>query len=152
MKRNENFCCKHSVLLLQRHSVSIDDRAQDLQKLCQTIVLFFLICDKQYQVLNFLPDVWPQRHEPSIDSMHDCFEVIPFSWVFWVKKLEVLLQELGADRPCHNLARDIWRHHKLQEKFIHQLEMRPCFLEMGLIFIRINLLLLFVVYMAKLEI
>lgn len=108
-------------------------------------MLLLLICDVEHQVLHFLSDVGPERHEPSINSVHYGLEVIPLSWVFWVKEFKILLHKLFGDRSCHHLTRNVRWHHKLQKKFVDKLKMRPSFFEMGLIFIRVYLLLFFIV-------
>ena len=109
-------------------------------------MLLLLICDKKDQILHLLPDVWSERHKPAINPMHDGLKIVSLPWILRVEQLKVLLQELGADGPSHRLTWNVGAHHELQEELVHQLEMGPRFLKVGLVLIGVYLLLLFVVY------
>ena len=90
MERYQYVFREFFMFLLQRAGVAADDRAQDLQQLRQTIVLLFLVNDKEQEVHHLLADVRAQWHVLAVDSVENCLQVVPLPRILGIKELQKL--------------------------------------------------------------
>uniref|UniRef100_A0A1I8IGB6 DH domain-containing protein n=1 Tax=Macrostomum lignano TaxID=282301 RepID=A0A1I8IGB6_9PLAT len=73
------------VLSLQRQRKSIDDAAQNLKQLANTIELLSLIDEPQENIINLLPNESSQAEKFAIDSVENSFQKVALSRIFAVE-------------------------------------------------------------------
>ena len=138
MQRNDNLFEELPVLVLEGHVVAGNDRAEDFEHLCKPVVAVTLVRHPQQQIHYLLFDLVPQGHELSVDSVHQCFQVVPLSRILTVKEIDHLFREGLRNAVAEGLAGQVWRHDEFQQQFVHQLQVRPLFFEVRLVFIRVH--------------
>ena len=146
MQWNQYLLGKSLVLIFQRTRVSADHWTQNFEKLGQTIVLLFFVGDEKKQIHHLGPDVRAKHHVFSIDSMQNGLKVITLTWVLRVEQLKKTAYKALRNILSHYFIWYVTWHHEFQEKFINQLKMRPCLFKVRLVFVRVDLLVLFIVW------
>eukprot|EP00955_Chlamydomonas_euryale_P001557 17680-Chlamydomonas_euryale.AAC.1 len=77
----------HPVLFLQRQRKAIDDGPQDLQQLCNSVVVLRLKDKAVKHIVDGLPDERPVHHELAVDAVQDGLQVVALAGVLAVKQL-----------------------------------------------------------------
>ena len=65
------------MLFLQGQGKTVDDAAEDLKKLRDTVMSLSLIDESEEDVVDGFSNERPVYHELPIDAMQDCFEIVP---------------------------------------------------------------------------
>lgn len=85
------------VLLLEGQREAVDDGAEDLEQLGDTVVSLGLVDEAVEDVVDGLADEGAIRHELAVDSMEDGLEIVPLSRVLRVEEVEQPDEELCVD-------------------------------------------------------
>jgi len=109
-------------------------------------MLFLLISNQENKVHHLTSDIRSEHHEFAVYPMQNSLEVVALSRVFTIEQLQHLHNKHLRNILGHDLIGNRRAHHEFEEQLINQLQVGPCFFEMGFIFIRVHLLLLFVIY------
>lgn len=138
MKRDKDASQKRLVFLFERQCETIDDRAQNLQELCDSIVALGLIDEMVKDIAYRSADERAEIEKFAIYAVKRRLEEIALSWILGVKELEKTEHEWLIDVPFCEICVEIWTFDKTKEKLVDNLEMRPGEFEDRLIFLRIE--------------
>ena len=81
VQRQESALQENLMLLLQWQGETVDDAAEDLEKLRDAVVSLSLIDKSEKDVVDCLSNERPVYHELPIDAVQDCFEIIPLAGI-----------------------------------------------------------------------
>lgn len=88
------------MLFLQRQGEAVDDGAEDLEELGDSVESFGLVYELEEDVVNRSSDVRPEVQKLAVDSVERGFQEIPLARVFRVEKIEQLWSSVfAAGRP-----------------------------------------------------
>jgi hypothetical protein len=146
MQWDHNLVKEILVLRLQWRGKPWGDRWEDLQEFCESIVCLVLIGYLEEQVHNLLTYFCPQCHKFPINSVQYSLEIISLTRVLRIEKVQKLFDKRCWNAQCNGRSRNISCHNELEEKFVHKLQVRPCFFQMRFVLVRVNSGRLFVCY------
>ncbi len=78
------------MFFLQRQSKTIDNRAENLKQLCNTIKSFSFVSKLKEYIVDGSANVGSKVEEFSVNSMQSCLQEISLSGVLRIKQLEEL--------------------------------------------------------------
>lgn len=81
------------MFFLQRQRKTVNDRSQNLEKLCNAIESLRLVNELEEDVIYRASNVGPQVQEFSVDPMKGGLEEVSFTRVFGVKQFKELLRQ-----------------------------------------------------------
>lgn len=113
-------------------------RTENLEQLRDTIVSLGLEHVSEKHIGNCAADKCPVTHELAIQAMEACLEVVTLPWVLGVEEADEIQAELLGEDLLAGLGFDVWADDEAQEKFIHNLQVRPGRLQGWFIFLRVE--------------
>lgn len=129
---------KRFVFLFERKCKTIDDRAEDLQELCDSIMPLCLIDKMVKDIAYRSTNECAESKEFAIYTMKCSLEEIALSRVLGVKELKKIKQEWLVDVPFCEIRVKVGAFNKTKEKLVDNLKMRPGEFENRLVFLRIE--------------
>lgn len=126
------------MFLFERQRKTIDDRAENLQELCDSIVPFGLIDEMVKDIAYRSANERAEIEEFAIYAMKRSLEEIALSWVLGVKELKQIEHEWLVDVPFCEICVKIRAFNKTKEKLVDNLKVRPGEFKDRFIFLRIE--------------
>ena len=138
MKWDKDPSQKNLVFHFHRVRKTIDNRTENLQELCDSIVPLRFINEIVEDIAYRSANECAVIEEFAIYTMKCSLEEIALSWVLGVKELKKIEHELLVDVPfCEDCVK-VRAFNESKEKFVDNLKMRPGEFEDRLIFLRIE--------------
>lgn len=125
------------MLVLERQREPVDDRAEDLEELRDTVVPLRLVDERVEDVVDRLADEGAVRHELAVDAVQDRLEVVALARVLRVEQLEQPEEEVGVEVALDDLWVRLVAHDEAQQELVHVLQVRPRGLEGRLVLLRV---------------
>ena len=129
---------KSLVLLFERQRKTIDDRTEDLQQLCNSIVALRLIDEMVEDIAYRSANECAEIEEFAIYTMKCGLEEIALPWVLGVKKLKKIEREWVINVPFCEVRVEVRAFNKSKEKLVDNLKVRPGEFEDRFIFLWIE--------------
>ena len=127
--RQERVLEELHMFVLQGEREPVDDRPEDLQKLCDPVVALRLVDEAEECVVDRPADVWAVRHELPIDPVQDRLEVVPLARVLALEEVHDVCHELNVEVLLRHLGLRLPRHNEPQEELVDHLQVRPGWLQ-----------------------
>lgn len=134
MQRDEDAHKECLVLLLEWQRESVNDGAQNLEKLCDPVMPLCFIDEMEEHVVDASPDGGSQIEEFPVYPMQRCLQEIAFTGILRVEKLKEVEHESLVDISLGEIRIEIGTLDEAQEEFVNDLEMRPGELKDGFVF------------------
>lgn len=138
MKWDKDPSQKRLVFLFERQRKTVDDRAEDLQELCDSVVPLRLINEMVKDIAYRSANECAKIEEFAIDTMKCGLEEIALSRILGVKELKKIEHEWLVDVPFCEICVKVRAFNKSKEKLVDNLKVRPGKFEDRFIFLRIE--------------
>jgi len=135
MKGNEDTREEGLVFVLQRKGKPVDDRAEDFKKLRDAIVAFGLVNKLEEDVVYRTSNKSAEVEEFSINAVESCLEEIAFPGILRVEKFEKVENKRLVNVSFGEVGVEFLRFHEAQKELVDDLEVWPCQLENGFVFL-----------------
>jgi hypothetical protein len=129
---------KSLVFFFERERKTIDDRTEDLQELCNSIVALRLIDEMVEDIAYRSANECAEIEEFAIYTMKCGLEKIALPWVLGVKELQKVEHEWVIDVPFCEIRVEVGAFNKSKEKLVDDLKMGPGEFEDRLVFLWIE--------------
>ena len=98
-----------------------------------------LINNLEENVHNLRLDIGSHGHELAVHTMQDGFQVVTLSGIFAIEQLKEAIDKGSTDAFDDHVVAQVGRQDELKKKLINELQVRPCFFQMGFVFIGIDI-------------
>lgn len=126
------------MLLLQRQSETVDNRAQNFQQLSNAVKPLRFVCELEEYVVDGATDERSQVQELAIDTVKRRLEEVSLARVLRVKELQKLQHEAMVNVRLGNVGVEVLAFDKAQEELVDNLNVRPSNLQDGFVLLRIE--------------
>ena len=162
VQRDERTAQEDDVLLLQGQRESVDDGAQDLQQLPDTVVALRLVDKAVESVADSAADETTMGHElacasnlvshtarartphtaspRTVNAVQNRLQVVALTRILTIEEVDELQAELLREVPLGNLALHLAADHETQQKLVHHLQVGPRGLQHWLILLGVVVL------------
>merc|ERR1719197_1549479 len=120
---------------------SVDDGAQDLQQLPDTVVALRLVDKAVESVADSAADETTMGHELAVNAVQNRLQVVALTRILTIEEVDELQAELLREVPLGNLALHLAADHETQQKLVHHLQVGPRGLQHWLILLGVVVLL-----------
>ncbi|KAJ1604816.1 hypothetical protein OIY81_3650 [Cryptosporidium canis] len=133
VERDEGGLQEDLVLLLEGNGEAVDDGDKDLKQLGNSVVGLAVDDYSEEDVLHGLPDAASSRHDLPVDSVEDGLEVVPFSGVKALEKINELEYEGVVNVLFGHLGAELRANDEPEEELIYDQQVRPAGLQQLLV-------------------
>jgi hypothetical protein len=126
------------VFLLEGKGEAVDDRAEYLEKLGDTIVPFSLVHKLEEDVVDGTTDKRAQIQKLAVDPVKSCLQEVALTRVLRVEQLQQLQHKLLVDKLLADVDVEVGALNKAQEELVHDLEVGPGKFKYRLILLRVE--------------
>lgn len=109
---------ENNMFFSQWHCKTWDDACKDIKQLWCSVELVGFVNQTVQAVIHGLSDHFSSRHQFSVESVEDIFQILSLSGFFWIEKLKELLDEWRSDVDFENSHLDGLVDDQLKEEFI----------------------------------
>ena len=126
------------MLLFQRKGKTVDNGAQNFEKLSDSIETLSLVCELEKDIVYGASDKRTEVKEFSVDAVKSGLKEVALTRVFRVKKLQQLEHEAMVDVCLGDVGVKVLALDEAKEELINDLNMWPGNLEDRLVLLRIK--------------